>query len=285
MEGEGLVRIGELSRRLGVGPDRLRAWERRYGLLRPVRTTGGFRLYSHEDEQRVRDMQAQLARGLSAAEAARAVLAAHQSPGRHTPLGDVRARLAATLAAFDDAGANAALDRLFAVHGPDVAMRSVIYPYLHALGEAWERAEIDVGLEHFASNLLEGRLLGSVSGWDDGRGPRAVLACPSGEHHTLPLAGLGVALRKRGWRVIYLGADTPMADIARTAETLTPRIVVLSSTMAHTLPPLEDELRALGDSVRLLLAGAGVSSAMAERVGAGFLDTDPVTAAERLAAG
>ena len=82
---EGLVRIGELSRRLGVGPDRLRAWERRYGLLRPVRTPGGFRLYSREDEQRVRDMQAQLARGLSAAQAAEVVLATHQSPPSGAP--------------------------------------------------------------------------------------------------------------------------------------------------------------------------------------------------------
>jgi DNA-binding transcriptional MerR regulator/methylmalonyl-CoA mutase cobalamin-binding subunit len=282
MEGEELVRIGELSRRVGVGADRLRAWERRYQLMRPLRTPGGFRLYSADDERRVREMQAQLERGLSAAEAASAVRAAHRSPESRTSLDDLRARLARALAEFDDAGANAVLDRLFAVHGADSAMRNVIYPYLRALGEAWERAETDVGREHFASELLQERLLGSVSAWDDGRGPRAVLACPSGEHHTLPLAGLGVSLRRRGWRVTYLGADTPIANVARTAETVLPRVVVLSSTMAHTVGPLETELRALAESVRLLLAGAGVSPAFAERVGAEFLETDPVTAAERL---
>jgi MerR family transcriptional regulator, light-induced transcriptional regulator len=151
---EGLVRIGELSRRLGVGPDRLRAWERRYGLLRPVRTSGGFRLYSEADAQRVRDMLAQLEHGLSAAEAARIVLASHRQPAPQPPLDDARARLAAALARFDDVGANAVLDRLFATLGPDVAMRDVVYPYLRELGEAWERGEIDVGQEHFASNLL-----------------------------------------------------------------------------------------------------------------------------------
>jgi len=278
------VRIGELSRRLGVGPDRLRAWERRYGLLRPVRTPGGFRLYSREDEQRVRDMQAQLARGLSAAQAAEVVLAVQQSPAPPAPSDDLRTRLAAALAEFDDAGANALLDHLFAAHGPDVAMRDVIYPCLRALGEAWERAEIDVGQEHFASNLLQSRLLRLLPGWDHGRGPRAVLACAPGEQHSLGLTGLGISLRNRGWRVTYLGADTPIAMIARTAETLTPQLVVLSSTMAHGLPPFEDELRALAASVRLALAGAGVSPALAERVGAEFLDMDPVTAAERLAA-
>src|SRR5690242_15840520 len=70
-----LLRIGELSRRLGVSDHVLRAWETRYGLLQPVRTEGGFRLYSAADEARVRQMQAHLANGLSAAEAARAALA------------------------------------------------------------------------------------------------------------------------------------------------------------------------------------------------------------------
>src|ERR687889_1673442 len=69
-----MLRIGELSRRLGVSDHVLRAWERRYGLLRPVRSTGGFRLYSEADLNRVRRMQAHLARGLSAAEAARAAI-------------------------------------------------------------------------------------------------------------------------------------------------------------------------------------------------------------------
>ena len=69
-----LLRIGELSRRLGVSGHVLRAWESRYGLLQPVRSAGGFRLYSEADEMRVRRMQAHLAGGLSAAEAARTVL-------------------------------------------------------------------------------------------------------------------------------------------------------------------------------------------------------------------
>src|SRR6185436_2910459 len=69
-----VLRIGELSRRLGVSDHVLRAWERRYGLLRPVRSAGGFRLYSEADEARVRRMQAFIAQGLSPAEAAHAAL-------------------------------------------------------------------------------------------------------------------------------------------------------------------------------------------------------------------
>ena len=40
------VRIGELSRRTGVRAETIRAWERRYGLIEPARSAGGFRLYS-----------------------------------------------------------------------------------------------------------------------------------------------------------------------------------------------------------------------------------------------
>ena len=232
----------------------------------------------------MRDMQDQLARGLSAAQAAEVVLAVHRSSAPSAPLGDLRTRLATALAEFDGAGANAVLDGLFAVHGPDVAMRDVIYPYLRELGDAWERAEVDVGQEHFASNLLQSRLLGLVPAWDAGRGPRAVLACAPGEQHTLGLTGFGISLRNRGWRVTYLGADTPIAMTARAAQTLTPKLVVLSSTMAHGLPPFEDELRALAASVPLALAGAGVNPVLAERLGAEHLDVDPVAAAERVAA-
>lgn len=71
---DNLVRIGELSRRTGVSDHTLRAWEHRYGLLRPHRTTGGFRLYSAADERRIRWMTSLLSSGMSPAEAARVVL-------------------------------------------------------------------------------------------------------------------------------------------------------------------------------------------------------------------
>ena len=65
-----MLRIGELSKRSGVSPELLRAWERRYGLLEPTRSAGGLRLYSLDDLERVRLMQGHLAGGLAAAEAA-----------------------------------------------------------------------------------------------------------------------------------------------------------------------------------------------------------------------
>src|SRR5512146_2518353 len=73
------LRIGELSRRVGVPPELLRAWEQRYGLLQPVRSAGGFRLYTTADENRVRSMRRHLDAGISAAQAARLALAERAS--------------------------------------------------------------------------------------------------------------------------------------------------------------------------------------------------------------
>jgi MerR family transcriptional regulator, light-induced transcriptional regulator len=285
------LRIGELSRRTGVSPELLRAWERRYALLRPQRTDGGFRLYSHEDLRRVEAMRAHLARGVSAAQAA-TLAAAEELAGPSattSPRGDLGAAptdvgtaLQGALDALDDAGAQAAFDDLLARYGVDSILRDVLLPYLQELGRRWADGAASVAQEHFASALLRGRLLGLARGWDQGSGPRAVLACAPGELHDLSLIVFGLALRRHGWRITYLGADTPLQTITETAGALDPDIVVLVAIAAA----LDDEREALSELAAqrpLALAGSGVSDELAASVGARRLDRDPVTEAERLA--
>ena len=155
----GHLRIGELSRRVGVSTELLRAWERRYHLLSPTRTAGGFRLYGDADEQRVRRMLRHLDAGVSAAEGARLALAEHAEPraaasAPATPgSGALGARLRAALDGFDDAGAHAALDELLSTFAVETVLRDAVLPYLHELGERWERGEVSIGQEHFASSL------------------------------------------------------------------------------------------------------------------------------------
>ena len=285
---EPLIRIGELSRRLGVSVDRLRAWERRYELLEPMRTAGGFRLYSRADELRGRAMQDQLAAGLSAAEAAeaaRAILAVDASAPADVAatVAHLQRDLGEALTEFDAIRAHALIDRLLAEHGADDAIRGVILPLLHDLGERWARAEVDVSQEHFASRLLEARLLTLLRSSDRGTGPIALLACAPGELHTLGLVSFGIALRNRGWRIIYLGADTPIASVRRAADDVTPALVVLSAAMPTHFSHIEAELHDLAATVRLAMAGAGTNRPLADRIGAELLDADPVTAAESVA--
>ncbi len=301
-----VLRIGELSRRLGVSDHVLRAWESRYGLLQPVRSAGGFRLYSEADALRIRRMQAHLGRGLSAAEAARAVLGedseaeAGSGPagtGSGAGAGSGQAagpdRVSSTarelsgvlrqaLDAFDEPAAQAVLDRLVSDLSLATVLRDAVMPYLTELGERWEQGTASIAQEHFASNVIRGRLAGLARGWGNGHGPRAVLACPPGELHDLALMVFGVVLNRIGWRIDYLGMSTPVDELIRTVDARRPDLVVLAATVPENLEPLAAQLTALAQRAPLGLAGAGATPQIAAAVGARLLAGDPVTAAESI---
>ena len=285
--GRPLLRIGELSRRVGVSDHLLRACESRYGLLQPVRSQGGFRLYSEADESRIRTMQAYLAEGLSAAEAARAALAgAGAAPGAGPSAampagGEHFAALRQALDAFDEPAAQAVLDRLLADLSVPAVLRDVVLPYLAGLGERWQRGKASVAMEHFASNVIRGRLAGLARGWGSGLGPQALLACPPGEQHDLALMMFGIVLYRNGWRIGYLGANTPVDELARAADVSRPDLVVLAAARPQTLEPIRAELTALARRFPLALAGAGATAQFADAAGAQLMAGDPVTEAER----
>jgi DNA-binding transcriptional MerR regulator len=280
VEPTGGVRIGELSRRTGVSPELLRAWERRYGLLQPTRSAGGLRLYSPADLVRVQAMQQHLADGFAAAEAA--TLAARTATrGEKLATPAARDGLAAALASFDEGEAHAAFDALLAQLSIDALLRDVVVPYLHELGERWERGEASIAQEHFASTLLRGRLLGLARGWGRGIGPVAVLACAPGEQHDLGLLAFGLALRARGWRIVYLGADTPITSIADTARSFGPAFVVVSAVNPRAFRRHAEELRQLSRDTRLCLGGAGAAGTHLHG-DVRTLSGDPVAEAEQL---
>jgi MerR family transcriptional regulator, light-induced transcriptional regulator len=284
---DGYLRIGELSRRTGVSVELLRAWEKRYSLLQPARSGGGFRLYSDSDLDRVRTMQQHLDDGLAAAEAARRALL-HEVPRTADAGGLVpgaQRDLAEALAEFDEPRAHAVFDRLLATLTLDTVLAEVVIPYLHELGDGWERGEVTVSQEHFASALIRGRLLGLARGWGSGLGPHALLACPAGELHDLGLIAFGLALHARGWRITYLGQDTPLGAVGEHGEALQPDCVVLAFTRPDALDPELEVLKRMAGTVPVWLAGAGADAGLAERSGALLLAADPVEAANRVSAG
>ena len=280
------LRIGELSKRSGVSPELLRAWERRYGLLEPVRTPGGLRLYSLHDLERVRLMQQHLAAGLAAAEAAAQVAQETHGVEAVAPTfsaDTARAELAAAIQRFDESEAQAVIDRVLTAMTSDVLLVDVLLPYLHELGERWRRGETSIGEEHFASSLIRGRMLGLARGWGRGLGPVALLACLPGEQHELGLIAFGLALRARGWRVAYLGGDTPLEEIER-ASANEPDLIVLSAVSPRRVRALEARIRALAKRRRVALGGAGTRDDDAGALGVLALTGDPVSEAERVTA-
>lgn len=291
------LRIGELSRRVGIKPEVLRAWERRYGLGSPPRTSGGFRLYSEADEHLIRRMLAYISDGVATAEAARLARApaaaaagsSHPSPAPDPVTGTPELQALALelrqgLDEFDDARAHAALDRLAGSHPLFDVLGQVVLPYLHELGERWRCGEASVAQEHFATSLLRGRLLALARGWGSGTGPRALLACVPGDQHDLGLLCFGLALRAQGWRITYLGPDTPIPALIKTVDQLQPARLVVTATLPQQAENSLGGLRELAAAAPLALAGTGAGPEVAQAVGALYLDENPISAAATVAA-
>jgi len=285
--GAGYLRIGQLAKRIGISPELLRAWEQRYGLLQPTRTAGGFRLYSAADEARVQRMQRLVSGGLAAAQAARLILSRDELAPQATPpsatiLDDAAGNLVASLDRLDEQAANIALDRLLSAYTVEMVLQDVVLPYLHGLGERWAAGEVSVAQEHFASNLLRGRLLGLAQGWGQGQGPGAILACLPGEQHELGLLVFGVALRRRGWRITYLGTNSPIDAVADIARSLAPAVVVLLGVNPERFLDHAQQIEQLANQVRVVIAGPGATPEAARQTQTHVLDQDPVSAAETI---
>ena len=274
------LRIGEFARRVGVSPELLRAWERRYGLLQPIRSEGGFRLYTGEDAERVAQMKRALDEGLSAAEAARRALVQRPQEG---VLDDARERLLAAARRYDEAAVHSVLDDAFAGFALETVLRELILPVLREVGDEWERGELEVGQEHFVSNVVRERLLALSRYWSRGAGPLAVLACAPRERHDMGLIAFGLVLRSHGWRILFLGANTPVETLASAAAAMKPRLVVVASMDGSLLEAVRAELRRLARSAPLVLSGAGASDELCKRLRVDRLDGDLVAAAEKVA--
>jgi MerR family transcriptional regulator, light-induced transcriptional regulator len=279
----GHLRIGQLADRVGVSSAVLRAWERRYGLLEPARTARGYRLYGAKDEERVRSMLALLAAGVAAREAAGIVRAESAAgigePARDDTGAEAGHALGAALERFDEAAAHAELDSLLSRYTAAAVFSTVALPYLADLGDRWAKGQATVAQEHFASTLIRGRLLGVSRGWDSGYGPRAILACPHGERHDIGLLSFGLVLRELGWRITFLGADTPSAGIAETAQRLQCSAVVLSLTVRERRPAFDVSLP---PRTLLAIGGRAATDAIADRFGALLLGRELRSAAAEL---
>ena len=309
------MRIGELAAKVGVSTHVLRAWESRYSLLKPVRSAGGYRLYGPEDERRVREVVSLRDQGVSAVEASRRVLAAERAgtsaldPGRDAaspsgdrseprPEGDTGlapanlradpqmrvAQLLDAVTALDEDRAHAVLDTAFVERSVESAIIDVVLPLLRRIGEMWELGRIGIAQEHFASSLLRRRLGALSLTWGVGTGPVAVLACPPGEFHDIVLLSFGVLLGRSGWRIRYLGPDTPVHSLAGAARIAGADAVILACRRPSGFRAHAGALRRLGEEHPLWLAGRGATPRILDEVGVELLGPDLVAAVAELTA-
>ncbi|MDQ6642343.1 MAG: MerR family transcriptional regulator [Actinomycetota bacterium] len=292
---ETVLRIGELALRTGASAHALRVWENRYQLVTPQRTANGYRLYTTEDEQRVREMMRLRAQGVAAAVAAERVLDTALGRGRPQDLEALLVDLRSAFASYDDATAHTIIDAALAGHPIERVLEEFVFPCLRRLGEDWEAGVLTVADEHYASGLIRGRLLALAP--DLGREPAAlatdarpsaVLACTPHQHHDIALLALSLMLRLAGWQVTFLGADTPVQDSASLAGDLGADVLVLCGTEPHMfaaqLEQFADVLASVRTGRTLALAGPAATPALADRHCSTLLQPDPAAAAAALAA-
>ena len=246
----------------GINPATLRAWERRYGLLKPQRSPGGHRLYSERDIEILKWLVSRQKEGLSISQAVqmwRNLETNDQDPLQQTSpaqihagsgkfiLDDLRRDWIAACLAFDEQAAEHILADSFGIATAEDVCIEILQKGLAEIGQGWSMGSVSVQQEHFASALAMRRLNMLVSSAAlPNRTGRILAACPPGEQHEFALLLMTFFLRRRGWDVVYLGANVPLSQLDAAIGIISPRLIL---TLAETLTSAA-KLREMADYIR-----------------------------------
>ena len=248
----------------GITEHTLRAWERRYGLPMPERTPGRHRLYSHYDIETVKWLMNRQSEGLSISHAvaiwkeqiasgadplAGSVPAGASrpiTPAPETSLDGSRAHWLEACLNFHEMDAENALNQAFALFPIEAVCREVLQRGLAEVGMQWYGNQASVQQEHFASALAMRRLDALVSAAPaPTRGQTILIGCPANEWHTFTPLLLTLLLRRRGFNVIYLGANVPEGQFEETIAAVGADLTVLVAQQLITAASLQQIAHAL----------------------------------------
>ena len=281
--------IKRAAERVGVSAATLRAWERRYDVVTPQRSEGGYRVYD-EDAVRALQLMADLvADGWTPSLAAlevrrRSVLIDATDPVTSSPAANGRAptdgrapvdpdgvldELLAGAATMDARRVAAALDQMFALGSFEAVVDNQLMPAMVALGEAWAIGRVTVAGEHLAANAAMRRLAAAYEAAAPyGGGGRVVVGLPPRSRHEIGALAFAVAASRRGLAIDYLGADLPISDWSSVVRERDVIAVVLA------IPTAEDIVAAteVVEAVRV------VRSSLLVAVGGGQQGAAPVEA-------
>jgi DNA-binding transcriptional MerR regulator len=273
--------LGAVSRLTGLSEHVLRAWERRYGAVRPLRTPGGARRYRESDVARLRLLRRAVEAGHAIGEAARLgdeeLRQRAQGAGEAAPAPLLPPILAA-IEALDADGVERLLGTQLAALGPTRFVRQVASPVLVEVGERWHAGRLSVACEHLASatlrNLLGGCLRRSSA---SARAPSVLFTTPAGERHDLGALMAAVAAVDAGGHALFVGGDLPAGEVAGAAEAIGAAAVAVG-VCRQDGAELADALRALRaalpDAVELWVGGPGAGELALPRGASHVTDLD-----------
>ena len=252
--GSGL-NIAAVAQRTGIGADTLRKWERRYGVLRPSRTSGGQRRYDERDVARVEWLRDRLSEGFRIGEAAALLETDHANAESSTT--GLRDAIVAAVAETDMRRLAALVEQSFTLHDVETAIEEIVAPALRLVGDRWQAGAECIAEEHLLSEVVLARLRTLLGDRRPAVRGTAVLACAPGERHELGLLTLAVLLQADGWLTVYLGTDTPLDAAVSTALRTNADLLCLSASDAEARGQIEAELAARELPERLVVVTGG----------------------------
>ncbi len=249
-----LYNLSAVLRETGLQADVLRAWERRYELPQPQRSLGGHRLYSEYDLLTIKWLCARQAEGFRISQAVelwKEIATAGRDPlFEYTPPLPLISAAGTTLEIlqkewvkaclnFDAPKAEEIAAQAFAMFPVETVCLDVLQKSISQIGALWYQNEASVQQEHFATALAVQKIEALISALPKSARPQTILiGCPSGEWHTFPALILSFLLRRKGWNVVYLGANVPLDQMEQTAAMIRPSLIILAAQQLRTAAAL-----------------------------------------------
>ncbi|KHE67159.1 MerR family transcriptional regulator [Halobacillus sp. BBL2006] len=235
--------IKAVSQILGIQPGTLRAWERRYQMIRPSRNEAGHRLYSDEHLKILKWLMEKVNKGFTISQAV-SLLESNQetitetdTSSQSSQLDKITEELLDQLLSFNEHEAQRKLDHAFTLFTPETVAIDIIGPLLVKVGDLWEKNQITSAHEHFASHFIRSRIgMMLLSVPSDSILPKALLVCGPNERHELGLLIFALYLKRKGYDVIYLGQSIAGGDIDIVIEEVDPTYMFMSCTLKKNIP-------------------------------------------------
>jgi len=259
--GAALYPIRTVSSLTGVNPVTLRAWERRYGLIRPHRTAKGHRLYTQDDIALINEVVELLGTGISIGQVkgqlGRAALPESRDARDADAWQGYQRRMAEAIGRFDEPGLEAAYNDALALYPVDVVTERLVNPLLRSLGERWVGRPGGIAEEHFFATYLRNKLGARLHHLSTQRArARLLAACLPGEHHELGLLLFCLAAASHGFGFVILGANTPLDEVAYAQQHARCAGILLSGSVDPAAEVLEGLARLVGSvEVPVLVGG------------------------------
>jgi DNA-binding transcriptional MerR regulator len=253
------------ARLTGLSPELLRAWEKRHGVVQPLRTPGGTRRYSAAHLERLRLVKAAVDAGHRIGQVAGLELAdlKRASAGEAAPPSGRLDEILAALDHLDGGESQRLLSQQLAALGPARFAREIALPLVCEIGERWASGKMGIAPEHLATGVLRSLLGSALTPTATSLlGPRIVFATPTGERHELGLLMAAITALGAGANPVYLGVELPVEDMLGAVESTGAAALALSLVTipspqaARTVSALRG---GLADGVHLWIGGAGAS--------------------------